>query len=1427
LVFTFILAIFYFESRKKVSDFFGRSPSYLEFVIILYKIFLALNLVLKIEKFIVLGVCVGFVGILLVRITSFNPYYNRESAKIFLVIFSLNGWSLLCLTVAGFVEHTDTQHFSLILLVGAPFIVHQSVMYESNKKLAILSESRHQFKTDLAYYFQIEYFIQLASEQYFSPKKKKFIIGILQDHKDECMDDQCPCGRDESMYDILSDGFHDPKDKQNEDTLFLKYLIRKLYEDALFHHENSECLHLSFAMFLFDYMRNRHMAFYQLSLVDKAKPSLPMQFAVFRERKVLDEDIQKQHLHRSGKRRLTNTVDITQVLKFDRYCLDFQSIIEKTSLAYIDFWNRLSEAQPEIKKLDSCGTKLEERLHELNILWAKMNKINPNSVKLLTMYALFLVNVKNCDQEGAELLSKIRYLESKQTISTENEAEFLFAEDCAMITISVLHEQLSKIVSVSKSVGAQYGYSQPEIVGHSVTLLMPSTIGRVHDDFIINFINTGQEKIINRIRNLYAIHRQGFTFPVKIVVKPLPSVEEDVKYVGFTRPVETRDQIILVDQRGIIDSISYDLTIQLRLPLNFFKNNFVSLKYFVKELLDKDISHGHTFFSTNWTPDSVFDLTLTIPKEFQSKIKNCDDEISKYLSNIGFSSNENQSSSNMNGLNSVNRTNFFQELTEFLENAEQRNDKKVNAASNELLHTIRNKMDFSEPADTFNYRCKAIFVSLPGCQLHALHLSQKASEVGSTIHPEEDENIKKSQASKQNFGLLARSDKNPYDHQFVSPNPRESGIKRIGESEERYILREQLNGDSGLKKDLFEELCQTGGESDRRNSDKDSITSGTDNKKILNVVKRSILDTKNIPPVIRKLNLSSQAVFFFSILIASVLFGTQIALYQELNQKIEVLNKNTYLQQSTIRVGIRVRIMDLVNRGKYALTQDQTSGIAAMRGSLEELVPVLQKDQEAVTRWRFNNDPNADYFETDDVNLVYRSTNNELSYYKFNLVSAMLQIISQAYTIAMGAPGGVKEETNEAAFFLLHNCFNDGYMVLDKSAHQFLGDITDRKAKDTLIINYLLISTGGLAIFSGLVILLFILRVYRQRDVIMSLFLEIPTERYQALSVNCSKYLSYIQGIEHQEEDEFTQKKEEKKSRKNHRKNFKGSAGTDLKVFVELAGFIFIVAIYFVVLYFINDNFSSDLNQLIDEMKVFEEMQPLQSMLFYAHIDMLATNGTSLIEGIPSIIRTKQLLDEYEDLRQQYGKLSLQSASLHTSSYATLYDNLEYGNVCQHLDSPNFDFTECQQLASGMLERGLNPSASRYHRMLYNIYTDYKNSNKTQEILDHFLLSENLKTAQLLEEIYFFEAYRKLTEQLTEVIQNRFNEEIILSIGALIGYLIAIFLFYFFLWRSALKEMRYLLWKTKSWLGMLPIDFIQNTPKIRAYLLNYNPRKKL
>ncbi|HEX8466912.1 MAG TPA: PAS domain S-box protein [Allosphingosinicella sp.] len=105
----------------------------------------------------------------------------------------------------------------------------------------------------------------------------------------------------------------------------------------------------------------------------------------------------------------------------------------------------------------------------------------------------------------------------------------------------VVIDEAGRMLSFSAAAEKMFGFTEPEVVGRNVSLLMPSPDRERHDDYLRRYRATGERRIIGVGRVTTARHRDGNTFPIELAVGEA-RIEGRRVFTGFIRDLTERQQ---------------------------------------------------------------------------------------------------------------------------------------------------------------------------------------------------------------------------------------------------------------------------------------------------------------------------------------------------------------------------------------------------------------------------------------------------------------------------------------------------------------------------------------------------------------------------------------------------------------------------------------------------------------------------------------------------------------------------------------------------------------------------------------------------------------------------------------------------------------------------------------------------------------------
>ncbi|HYE33648.1 MAG TPA: PAS domain S-box protein [Methylomirabilota bacterium] len=142
-----------------------------------------------------------------------------------------------------------------------------------------------------------------------------------------------------------------------------------------------------------------------------------------------------------------------------------------------------------------------------------------------------------------------------------------------------------RMLMVNPAAERLFGYSEQELLGRNVSILMPAPYRQDHDGYMENYHRTGQRRIIGIGREVTGQRKDGSVFPMDLAVSEVLLPDKRL-YTGFVRDISERKQAeaklaelarTLADKNKELETIVYVASHDLRSPL-------VNIQGFTREL---------------------------------------------------------------------------------------------------------------------------------------------------------------------------------------------------------------------------------------------------------------------------------------------------------------------------------------------------------------------------------------------------------------------------------------------------------------------------------------------------------------------------------------------------------------------------------------------------------------------------------------------------------------------------------------------------------------------------------------------------------------------------------------------------------------------------------------------------------------------------
>ncbi len=135
--------------------------------------------------------------------------------------------------------------------------------------------------------------------------------------------------------------------------------------------------------------------------------------------------------------------------------------------------------------------------------------------------------------------------------------------------ISIDHQ--GRIVLFNSAAERIFGYTQAEVQGQQVNLLMPEPYASEHEGYIARYEQTGEPHALGRIRTVAAQRKNGEVFPIELSLTEV-TVDEEVRYAALIRDISEKvrlqEQLIERERLAAIGTTAAKLAHEIGNPLN-------------------------------------------------------------------------------------------------------------------------------------------------------------------------------------------------------------------------------------------------------------------------------------------------------------------------------------------------------------------------------------------------------------------------------------------------------------------------------------------------------------------------------------------------------------------------------------------------------------------------------------------------------------------------------------------------------------------------------------------------------------------------------------------------------------------------------------------------------------------------------------------
>ena len=443
------------------------------------------------------------------------------------------------------------------------------------------------------------YYIKVLSEKIIrydeKNENKAFISGILQ-----VLLEERPNGRyeellfaDNEIYLPSENKWRDPKKRNIDDIVYLKFFITLLFNFIIYNDCNSPDIYFNLSMYYLKVMNNYCEAMYYCQKVTELKLDLSQKFTFMRLKLKISEALVERLKPADEQNILLENVNISMYYKYDDLSHNFIEEISNDIELSLEFWKifKKSLKEPNFKISFNKVYKLTEKIQitkkNIEKMWNDLLKIYSGINEFFEFYNDYIDQINNDDLKKRDLDSIKKKAVNFNEHLNHNYYSVLFSNETGIMIVNGEKGCEGIIKQYNKKIELMFNYNNSELKEINISKLMPKLFDKNHSKYMERYFRVGYKKYMEtRDFKTFGKDKNNSIIQIKLALKLLPILNYNVFFVGLIIKENIND-IILIDENYNIQGMSSKLMKILNIDnIYLFQDNNIPFYIICKKFIN-------------------------------------------------------------------------------------------------------------------------------------------------------------------------------------------------------------------------------------------------------------------------------------------------------------------------------------------------------------------------------------------------------------------------------------------------------------------------------------------------------------------------------------------------------------------------------------------------------------------------------------------------------------------------------------------------------------------------------------------------------------------------------------------------------------------------------------------------------------------------